>query len=181
MWTIRTIHILRTVVNTLNCRRNGSKTSGRIAINGPSTGEGSTWHASFFNGVDTAGNNGLWVTNGTAKGTREIAVSGAYSTGVDPHNLTLFHHHEVLFEGVDAAGNAGLWVTNGTTAGTHEITVSGASSDGLNPNDLVVFNGRVLFNGLDVDNHSGLRIGTVYFRRLSTLVGADAVELCGDR
>ena len=36
----------------------------------------------LFNGVDTAGNNGLWTTNGTAAGTPELTpITGARTTG----------------------------------------------------------------------------------------------------
>jgi ELWxxDGT repeat protein len=104
----------------------------------------------FFNGVDAAGNDGLWVTDGTARGTHEIAnISGAWSGGLEPSDLTVFNH-EVLFAGYDTSGLAGLWVTNGTAAGTHEITgISGAWSGGLEPSDLTVFKNEVLFYGLD--------------------------------
>jgi ELWxxDGT repeat protein len=38
--------------------------------------------------VDAAGNQGLWVTDGTTAGTHEIAVSGANSGGLSPTDLT---------------------------------------------------------------------------------------------
>jgi ELWxxDGT repeat protein len=42
-------------------------------------------------GLD-AGNNGLWVTDGTAVGTHELAeISGANASGVDPFYLTPFN------------------------------------------------------------------------------------------
>jgi ELWxxDGT repeat protein len=104
----------------------------------------------FFAGVDGACNVGLWVTHGTAASTHEITVDGAPSGGLNPSDLTVFNHHEVLFTGL----GGGLWVTNGTTAGTHEIALDGASSVG----NLTVFNHDVLFSALDASNNLGLWI-----------------------
>jgi ELWxxDGT repeat protein len=121
----------------------------------------------LFNGTDTSGNNGLWITNGTAAGTHEVTgISGAYSGGIffnAPPDFTVFNS-EVLFEGADASGGFGLWMTNGTAAGTTEVGgiansgVSGASSFGLDPFYFTVFNGEVLFAGLDASEQTGLWI-----------------------
>jgi ELWxxDGT repeat protein len=99
----------------------------------------------FFAGIDGAGNDGLWVTHGTAASTHEITVTGAPSGGLHPSGLTVFNN-EVLFTGLGE-----LWVTNGTTAGTHEIPLDGATSVG----NLTVFNHDVLFSGLDAGNNQG--------------------------
>jgi ELWxxDGT repeat protein len=104
--------------------------------------------------LDAAGNNGLWVTNGTSAGTYEL--TNISSGGLNPSGLALFNN-EVLFNGLDAAGHHGLWVTNGAAAGTYEITnISGANSGGLQPSDLTVFNNEVLFNGLDAADRQEL-------------------------
>src|SRR5262249_4565125 len=85
----------------------------------------------LFDGVDAAGNNGLWVTDGTVGGTHELTgINDASAAGVLPKDMTVFNN-EVLFQGSDAAGVIGLWVTDGTAAGTHELTgVKGAYSGG---------------------------------------------------
>ena len=89
----------------------------------------------LFEGLDLStpsGHYGLWVTNGTAAGTQEIAGT----SGLSPNDLTVFGG-QVLF-----SGGSGLWATNGTAAGTHEVTsVAGA------PGDLTVFGSEVLFAG----------------------------------
>src|SRR5262249_41654331 len=107
----------------------------------------------MFAGKDAAGNNGLWVTDGTAAGTHELTgISGTYSGGLFggstgfPPDFTAFNG-KVIFSGLDAAGNIGLWVTNGTAAGTYELTgINNANSGGLfegySP-DFTVFNGQV--------------------------------------
>jgi ELWxxDGT repeat protein len=108
----------------------------------------------LFNGEDTSGNYGLWVTNGTAAGTFELTgISGADPGYLYPSDLTVFKG-EVLFQGRDnkSDGIQGLWVTDGTAAGTHELTgIIGADpgSEGLIPLDLTVFGNEVLFNGTD--------------------------------
>ena len=85
---------------------------------------------SLFNGANTAGHLGLWVTNGTAAGTQELTgVAAASTTGLDPTDMTVFNN-EVLFNGVDANGLSGLWVTDGTAGGTHELV---AGAGGLGP------------------------------------------------
>jgi ELWxxDGT repeat protein len=78
-------------------------------------------HLALFNGSDTAGNSGLWVTDGTAAGTFELTtfvLGHQVPVVLSPFNLTFFNG-EVLFQGVDPfGGQKGLWVTNGTAAGT---------------------------------------------------------------
>ena len=103
----------------------------------------------LFNGVDTAGHQGLWITNGTGAGTQELTVgSTASATGIDPTDMTVLNG-EVLFNGVDADGLSGLWAWNGTSA-TELVPGGGTSSTkGPNPTDMTVFGNEVLFNGLD--------------------------------
>ncbi|MCK1554440.1 cadherin-like domain-containing protein [Bradyrhizobium sp. 177] len=116
----------------------------------------------LFFGANESGNQGLWVTDGTAVGTHELVdISGSH--------LAVFND-QVLFESKDANGNLNLWVTDGTATGTLELTgISGANSGGLfsnvgNPDpDFTVFNGEVLFNGLNASGAFGLWVtdGTV--------------------
>jgi ELWxxDGT repeat protein len=122
-------------------------------------------HLALFRGLDTAGANGLWVTDGTAAGTFELTgISGAFTGGFGPSFATFFNG-EVLFAGPDTANLTGLWVTDGTAAGTFELTgISGADtslSGGLRPFDLTLFNGEVLLSGFDTAGANGLwvRIG----------------------
>jgi ELWxxDGT repeat protein len=86
----------------------------------------------LFDGVDAAGENGLWVTNGTVAGTYELTgINAASAAGVLPKDMTVFNN-EVLFQGRDAAGVIGLWVTDGTAASTYELTgVHGVYSGGV--------------------------------------------------
>jgi ELWxxDGT repeat protein len=79
----------------------------------------------FFNGVDAAGHNELWVTDGAANdgvatGTVELSPSGASASGLDPFNITQINGG-VVFDGTDAYGDVRLWVSNGTSTGTMEL------------------------------------------------------------
>src|SRR5207248_1961917 len=94
----------------------------------------------LFEGYDANGVDGLWVTDGTSAGTRELSVSGGYANGlfakVSAPDITVIGG-TALFAGKDASGKINLWVTDGTSAGTSELTAAGASSRGLSPNDFV--------------------------------------------
>ena len=94
----------------------------------------------LFNGADANGQNGLWVTDGTAAGTHELTgITGASADGLSPSALTIFNG-EVLFSGVDANGQYGLWETDGTAAGTHELLgISTANSSLASPADIISF------------------------------------------
>ncbi len=65
---------------------------------------------------------GLWITDGTAAGTVEIAP------GVNPSSIVVLANGLAEFSGTD-----GLYVTDGTAAGTHLIAAAGAAADGLAP------------------------------------------------
>ncbi|MGH7062597.1 MAG: hypothetical protein ACREET_00815 [Stellaceae bacterium] len=117
----------------------------------------------LFVGNDKAGKLGLWVTDGTVTGTRELIVAGAYHGGlftaggefggVDPQFTVL--GRKALFAGHSSRGvttgnpipTTGLWVTDGTSGGTREIKVAGASSAGLQPGPFVAIGSKVLFSG----------------------------------
>jgi len=124
----------------------------------------------LFSGFDTAGDYGLWTTNGTAAGTSEITVNGAASTGVNPSDMTVFNA-SVLFNGFDSAGNQGLWTTTGAASGAAEITgiIGVRTTGGLDPTDMTVFNGDILFNGADCPG-CGKQMG----RELTGVTGASA-------
>jgi ELWxxDGT repeat protein len=88
----------------------------------------------LFSARDAANNQGLWITNGTAAGTSELApISGAMTVGSPGSDVMgaaspadgpdfVVLGNEVLFRGNDTQDTPGsLWVTNGTAAGTSEI------------------------------------------------------------
>lgn len=109
----------------------------------------------LFRGYDSSHNLNLWTTDGTAKGTSELSVSGVASCGLNPANLTVFGS-EVLFSGTDASGNDNLWITDGTAAGTSEIKAVSNSAGGLNPSNFSAFSDVMLFDGIDAGGRPSL-------------------------
>jgi ELWxxDGT repeat protein len=117
----------------------------------------------LFEGTDSLNHQSLWVTDGTAAGTSELASAGAYSGGLfynfSPQFAAL--GTKVLVDGYDSANRRGLWVTDGTSAGVSELAVTGAYSGGLfsgiDP-QFAVFGTEVLFKGYDTSSHLNLWI-----------------------
>ena len=115
----------------------------------------------MFDGEDTSGAVGLWVSNGTAAGTYELTgIANANSFGLrssviqefpPQYNIAVLNG-EAVFAGIDASNFVGLWVSDGTAAGTHELTgISGEYTGGFDPEYLTVLNGEVLFDGTGSD------------------------------
>jgi ELWxxDGT repeat protein len=115
----------------------------------------------LFVGTDASGQQGMWVSNGTAADTYELTgIRNASGAGFNPIGFTVLNG-EVLLQGSDASGDGGLWATDATAAGTYELTgISGAYSGGvfasLDDPDLTVLNGEALFDGIDQSAHDGL-------------------------
>jgi ELWxxDGT repeat protein len=136
----------------------------------------------LFSGYDADGNDGLWVSDGTAAGTHELTgISGAYGggNGVSPYNITAFDGG-ALFAGEDASGVVGLWVTDGTIAGTHEVTsINGVYSTSLFPNGVypgfaVLNGGKVLFSGFSTGGLDELWVSD------GTADGTHALNISGE-
>ncbi len=108
------------IVPITGANASGLTPSNLIAFNGEILFEGKN--------ASGSGQFGLWVTDGTGSGTKELTVQGANSGGLSPNNLTVFEGR-VLLSGQDSAGKTGLWTTNGLTGGTSEV-VAGTASGG---------------------------------------------------
>lgn len=96
----------------------------------------------LFAGQDTIANSragtsyGLWITDGTAAGTREIAP------GVNPYAIVALPDGQAYFAGI--AGNAlYVYVTDGTAAGTRMVP----GTAGLNPTSITVAPSPLAFTG----------------------------------
>ena len=103
----------------------------------------------LFDGEDANGQDNLWITDGTAKGTKELGPAGA-SSNLDPFWITALGN-KAVFEGTDSRGQRNLWVTDGTAAGTSELAVIGAYSSGLDPNSMTAIGNKVVFEGKDAN------------------------------
>ena len=91
----------------------------------------------LFNGTDSAGNLGLWETDGSVGGTHEILAGLGNTGGLDPSNFEVLDG-QVLFRGKDASGNSQLWETDGQVGGTTQLVagINNVSASGLAPLDL---------------------------------------------
>ncbi len=84
----------------------------------------------------------LWVTDGTAAGTRVLTVAGAQHypySGLEPNDLTVVGS-KVLFTGFGMDNLPGLWVTDGTSKATKELY-----HFGLTPDYIAAFGNKALF------------------------------------
>ncbi len=125
----------------------------------------------WFSGRDASGYLGLWSSDGTAAGTSEMTVPGAWVNGL--FNVTASPNFAVyggrlLFVGRDANANWQLFSTDGTSAGTQEIIPTTAAATGLFTSplklntilpfnaDFTAFNGMLLFGGVDAAGQYGL-------------------------
>ncbi len=88
-----------------------------------------------YDGADVT--DGLWITDGTAAGTVEIAP------GTDPSNIVALANGLAEFSGTD-----GLYVTDGTAVGTHLIAATGAAADGLAPTTIYAVPSPLGFTGV---------------------------------
>jgi len=129
----------------------------------------------------------LWVTDGTAAGTRVLKEfkdtfhpDYGYPEGGYPHGFTDLADGRVLFTADSPAGSNELWVTNGTEAGTQRIPVPGLDAqlaDDAQYGQFHLADGRVLFRGMDVAHGfeywatDGTAEGTELFKDLAP--GAD--------
>jgi len=85
----------------------------------------------FFDAADPGGHNNLWVSDGTAAGTHEVAGRVGYIYGLVP---TDFHQigNELMFAGNDFAGHRGLWDRR-DLRGHDRAERAGAGASGLDP------------------------------------------------
>ncbi|MGE5607653.1 MAG: ELWxxDGT repeat protein [Bacillota bacterium] len=119
----------------------------------------------------TAGN-ALWVTNGSAKGTKQVR---SFDTTVESGVGKLVAAGEKVFFNVYSSWSvAQMWVSDGTSAGTVPVNSLSAAMASSAPQDLIDVNGMLLFRGYD-DVHgwglwktNGTAKGTRFLKGLST-------------
>jgi ELWxxDGT repeat protein len=91
---------------------------------------------------EDSGTQSLWITDGTAAGSREVVNPGAGQ----PLGISQFAAGDTfLFFGrtADASGEQ-VWFTNGQASGTHKLSNFAAGTFSMNP-DTVVLNDRAIF------------------------------------
>lgn len=125
----------------------------------------------IFSAMDQNGEYGLWVTDGTAAGTREFlsqtqafqdfSYDGGQSMWTSRWQWItgIAYHGKVLFSAIDSWSRIDLWVTDGTEAGTHQIIPEGANVQpmvGLAPSDFAMVGDQVVFSGENSAGQPGL-------------------------
>ena len=103
----------------------------------------------YFQATDVVDGSQLWVSDGTAAGTRRVTDVNSGNGGIYPRYLTVFHGH-LFFGAGDGAGGGALWESDGTTAGTFvlkEIDPNGGSS--ADPTALTVVGDKLFFTADD--------------------------------
>jgi gliding motility-associated-like protein len=129
-------------------------TAGTIEI-GPSSGNGTIWGLTPFNGElyfaydDGVHGEEIWKSNGTTAGTVLLKDLNTGSTGSNPKYFTVCNG-KLFFQASTLTRSEGLWVTDGTTAGTIAFNVYASpisTSIGSGYPSFQVFNNRIYFSG----------------------------------
>ena len=107
----------------------------------------------FFAAEDSMHGRELWVSDGTAAGTRVIDIVDG-SDGSNPEELAAFAG-EIYFRAETPEKGAELWHSDGTPDGTgmvKDINDSGDGSDGSDPHDLTPVGGELFFAAATPDD-----------------------------
>ena len=112
----------------------------------PLGGDGVSFNGKFyFSARDSDDNVGLWVTDGTDAGTRELLSNPSYyQISLNPRYFVVYGG-VLYFVGNDIAGNPALWTSDGTAAGTREVKVL-STAPLPTPNVMSPYQGAVVFN-----------------------------------
>ena len=104
----------------------------------------------FFTSLDADKRSNLWVTDGTAAGTRQVSATGG-PRGLAPSSFAVLGN-SAYFQGVNAAVKAGLFKLDGASGAVSEITPANVSAQGLFPVSLKAYAGKLYFGGYNAAN-----------------------------
>ena len=112
----------------------------------------------LFRGIDIGGADGLWMTNGTAAGTKEITGTRSGVDGSKPDRHHRVRRHGTVQRRERGPATSACGRRTARAGGTQELIPRLARGGGerTNPTDMTVFNDEVLFNGVDANGLSGL-------------------------
>lgn len=91
----------------------------------------------------------LWVTDGTAKGTKLLKDLYPGAGNGAPVGLVPLGNGKVLFGASDSTGNGKIWTTDGTAAGTTLVTDIFSASNGNSLGNFTRVGDKVAFTALD--------------------------------
>jgi ELWxxDGT repeat protein len=108
---------------------------------------GSTGQALMFQAVSSQGDATLWLTDGTAEGTRPVDTVEVGSAPSYPYPLAALGDGRALFAADDPVHGRELWVTDGSSEGTFLLRDIWPGTIGSSPYSLEALgNGQVLFS-----------------------------------
>ncbi|MEZ5988818.1 MAG: hypothetical protein R3F30_06790 [Planctomycetota bacterium] len=126
----------------------------------------------LFAAQDVPAGRELWVSDGTAAGTKLLVDIRAGTTGSSPNYLCRLGG-VVLFNANDGTNGAELWVTDGTAAGTKLLKDIRSGSASSSPNNLCRIRDKVYFAANDGSGNElwvsdGTAAGTVLLKDINT-------------
>ena len=101
-------------------------------------GEKSKGYKAFFAASDATHGEELWVTDGTAAGTRLVKDIQPGVTASDINWMARFND-KVVFAADDGTNGMELWISDGTETGTYMVKQIHEFGDGSNPNAFTQF------------------------------------------
>jgi ELWxxDGT repeat protein len=127
----------------------------------------------FFTADDGVNGRELWISDGTAAGTKMVRNIGPGSTGANIYGLTTFGNR-VAFAASDGTHGRELWVSDGTAAGTFMVKdILSGSQEGF-PTSLKAIGNTLLFSagtnslGRELWKSDGTAAGTVLLKDIYT-------------
>ncbi|MBJ6608778.1 MAG: hypothetical protein JG718_00285 [Candidatus Thiothrix moscowensis] len=112
----------------------------------------------YFNALDYNENYGqeLWVSDGTASGTKMLKDIREYAQGSSPSSFAVYNN-KLYFSASSGYIGAELWESNGTAEGTKLVKdIKLGLVESSKPTDLTVYNNKLYFQADDGTNGSEL-------------------------
>lgn len=112
----------------------------------------------FFNGKTADEGRELWVTDGTASGTKMfLSINPGIADGPD-ENKKVSNGTVIVFVAYTPAAGSELWRTDGTIAGTYMLKDINPGPSASNVGEITLLNGNFLFRAMDNTNGTELWI-----------------------
>ncbi|MDR2057752.1 MAG: T9SS type A sorting domain-containing protein [Dysgonamonadaceae bacterium] len=133
---------------TANIETTQKKTKARNLV---VAGEKSKGYKAFFAAADAANGEELWITDGTAAGTRLVKDINPGTASSDINWMARFND-KVVFAANDGSGME-LWISDGTENGTYLVKQIHEYGDGSNPNAFTQINEtQFVFRAKNIDS-----------------------------
>lgn len=127
----------------------------------------------LYAGADDGSGVEPWISDGTARGTKQLKDINRDNLGSNPAAFTAIGD-EVLFRADDGVHGFEPWLTNGTSAGTDLVRDINPGAFHSNPSgfsalgDAVIFQANDGVNGIELWNTDGTDSGTALLRDIDT-------------